>query len=787
MTLSLLRSELPASITPAESAELAARLRALAQSGLSLEGGLRALAEEIGGGRLAGALDRLAARLERGEPLEKAIAAPDCRLPVVLRGLIVAGVHSGRLPDVLDQFAVMVRRRHDLRQRLISTFAYPVILLSIVAVLLSLFPLYVVDEYRKLFAGFGMRLPELTRVYLSYSGVVAWTFLGLAVIALVVPAVALLPLGGWLGRLLARLPVVGPIVRQERYIQFTGLMATLLEAQTPLPEALDLAAIAMRGTLLQGPCRAASTAVHAGMPLDEAMAGAGFLDRLTCLAAWGQQNNALPEAFRSAAESFEARCTSQTGLLNMILLPFVLLAIGGFVAVSVIALFTPLLSLVSNLSSGGGGARQQQDDFVFASALVVSIAAFLLGAGTLTVISWFVGPAPRDNESPFLRVVRTSAWTLAIGGLVLGVLLYVPGLVIVVLAILPVVLSMAYGKHAQTQQYAMLALIGATARRAAPLEPAIIAFGNERGGWMRERAKRMARMLLDGVPLPEAAGKVPGVIPPEAVPLVRVGHDTGALPAAIDQAIAAHNLSEPVWQSIVPKVGYLCLFPSLAVGVVAFIMLRIVPQFEKIFKDFGMRLPEMTRGLIHAANFAEMFWFLLAPLWLAVIALFFYCMLRYAGWVQWDVPGLAWLARRRHTATVLDGISLAAGQQKPLADAVSQLAAGYPQAKIARRLWAASDDMEAGGNDLETLYRHRLLGKTDLALLQAARRNGNLAWAARELADSNRRRMVYRANTLWQTVFPPIVIIYGLAVAMIAAALFLPLIKLISGLAGGYG
>jgi type II secretory pathway component PulF len=130
----------------------------------------------------------------------------------------------------------------------------------------------------------------------------------------------------------------------------------------------------------------------------------------------------------------------------------------------------------------------------------------------------------------------------------------------------------------------------------------------------------------------------------------------------------------------------------------------------------------------------------------------------------------------------LDGISLAARQQQPLANAVLQLAAGYPQAKVARRLWAAYDDMEAGGDDLETLYRRGLLGKTDLALLQAAQRNGNLAWAARELADSNRRRMVYRTNTLAQLVFPPIVVAYGLAVAMIAIALFLPLAALISKL-----
>ena len=64
-------------------------------------------------------LRNLAARLERGEKLETAIAAQGSRLPAHLRGLIVAGVRSGRLPIVLDQFAALARRQQDLRRRVL--------------------------------------------------------------------------------------------------------------------------------------------------------------------------------------------------------------------------------------------------------------------------------------------------------------------------------------------------------------------------------------------------------------------------------------------------------------------------------------------------------------------------------------------------------------------------------------------------------------------------------------------------------------------------------------------
>ena len=75
MTYPLYRAALPTSLSAEESAELAARLAALTQAGLPLEGGLAALADEVGRPRLARVLRNLAVRLAQGETLETAIAA----------------------------------------------------------------------------------------------------------------------------------------------------------------------------------------------------------------------------------------------------------------------------------------------------------------------------------------------------------------------------------------------------------------------------------------------------------------------------------------------------------------------------------------------------------------------------------------------------------------------------------------------------------------------------------------------------------------------------------------
>ncbi len=130
-------------------------------------------------------------------------------------------------------------------------------------------------------------------------------------------------------------------------------MATLLDAHVPLPHALNLTAIGLRGTLLEGQCRAASVAVGTGIPLDDALANAGFLDSLTCFVYWGQSKNVLPDAFAAVADSFDARTSSQTALLNMILLPLTYLFVITFIGFTIIALLMPFVALISNLSSLG--------------------------------------------------------------------------------------------------------------------------------------------------------------------------------------------------------------------------------------------------------------------------------------------------------------------------------------------------------------------------------------------------------------------------------------------------
>lgn len=387
----------------------------------------------------------------------------------------------------------------------------------------------------------------------------------------------------------------------------------------------------------------------------------------------------------------------------------------------------------------------------------------------------------RDSFDRLPRGVAVLAWGVLV---VLSIVVLKEGafLLWMLLLILSLALMPFVRKYQATQQYALLWVLTVAAERNMPLAPAVEAFGWERGGLFGWRIRRLARALGEGVPLAYALEKTPGVVPLHVLPLVRVGSQSGALATSLRHAATDYHLAGPVWQASIGKLTYLFVLPPLALLILTFVMLKIVPSFEKIFKDFGTALPPMTVVLMRVSYFMINYWFLFVPLCILPF-LYAHAVVRYFGWTRWDLPGMSRLTRRIDSALILDGLAMVAGQQRPLIDGVDVLADSHPKGYIRRRLRRAAADIRSGRNWCESLCSAGLIGRAETAILQAAQRVGNLSWALSEMADSNRRRLAYRVQAAVQVLFPFVILGMGLIVMFIVVALFAPLVSLIARLA----
>ena len=334
-----------------------------------------------------------------------------------------------------------------------------------------------------------------------------------------------------------------------------------------------------------------------------------------------------------------------------------------------------------------------------------------------------------------------------------------------------------------SEQFALLKVMALASEKRMPLSQGIAAFADLCTGSTRRQSRAMAYLLESGVPLPQALASVPGLLPPSAVVLACVGWNEGALAASLAEAVDASETRRLTHAGFLPKLGYLAATVVFLQNVVAFYLYYIAPKFELIFMDFGINLPEVTRTLFHIGQLAtnNFFFLLLIPLELAILL---YVPFSYFGWIRWELPLLDFWFRRRETAAVLRSLSIGAEAGRPLSSTIDLLSRFYPRNWVRASLLRTHAAIETGTAWPEALRKQGIVSRGEAAVLDSARRAGNLPWALRMVGDGQERRMGYRLQAFAQASFPVIVVMMGLIVGFIAVAFFYPLVTLIEKLSG---
>jgi len=781
----------PGKLTTDQAVELSARVAELSQSGLPLPAGLRALGEELPGRRVRRALGELADRMEAGQPLDRAVEALGDRFPACVGGLIVAGVRSGRLGEVLEEFVELKRDHRELVREVWTRLAYPIVLLAMLGGLFLFLHYCLIGEFVELLKAFDVELPLATRTLIAGSGVGLWILQIGAVLLVAAFALSwLMPSVAWVPRVVYAVPLIGPLWRWSRLKQFSAMLAVLLRQKVPLPEALRLTADGVGEANLAAGCRRAAEQVEAGRPLSDALAShRAFPPSIIPLIEWGGQTSAMDDALDAAAKLFAGRVQSQSGLMKNVVLPLTFLVVVGFLSFLVVAMMTPMVLFIRTLSGGVlPGPQTEVNMFVGPELILLGIAVL----AAMHLLSTSNAPSPSKaaaagRRDPAQLVLGVIGWVLiAVGGVgILGgsltVFVFGLGGLLWLVAAAVIGVQILVGRLT-VRRRALLWVLTVAAERMIPLAPAVRAFAEEHWGFFARRARRMAGSLVAGMPPAEAFRRFRKLFPHEAVPILCVGCEAGALAPALRQAAARRDDRSNVWQSLAGKIVYLCLLPVIGLAIVTFVTWKILPAFIMIFTDFDAELPALTKSLIEVLSFCVDTVFPGVLIALAAGSLLLYTLLRYTGLIRWNPPGIDRIMRRLDTAVVLEATALMLRHEHPLTHGVATLAATYPRWSIRRRLRKVWRDLHAGVDFHDSFYARGLIRRADRAVLQAAGRAGNLPWALDELADSSRRRLAYRLQAIIHLLFPPVLIAIGLLVAFFVIAVFLPLISLTQGM-----
>ncbi len=335
-----------------DATELTAQIALLAERGLPLPAGLRALGAEQPNRRLRSALDALAEQLAAGKSLPDGLDQLSPPAPPSVRAILVAGIQSGRFVEVIEEHLHNRSRVGELHRRMRNLLAYPLLLVFICMAMMVLLEGLVIRHFRDVFRDFEAELPPLTEGVLMVSSGIAYFLVGGAVAVLVIWLLLLLGSRSAFRRRLAyRLPLIGRLWRFTVLSQFSRLAALLVRNAVPLPDALHLSAAATGDPELRRSMGQVVQSLLAGKSLGARLAADQSLPAgLAQVITWGEDRDALGESLQLAGEMYESRAVAQLTFAAMIAPPIGLTFALFLFGLVVLALMLPLIGLIEKLA-----------------------------------------------------------------------------------------------------------------------------------------------------------------------------------------------------------------------------------------------------------------------------------------------------------------------------------------------------------------------------------------------------------------------------------------------------
>ncbi len=318
---------------------------------------LRALSEELSVTGQRRAINDLATALQGGADAETALSTVRVTLPRRLGQMIQLGLKYDRLDWFAAHYLESTRRATEGRHRLITSLGYPAVAGLAVSVIACFFLLSIVPMFKHIFEDFGTELPELTKVIIAISNSVRGGVCGFVMLAVIAGGIVLLltrMIGGpaVLDAVIAEVPLLGTATRFMRLSEFCELLALLVEAELPLPVALEALADTVDDTRLARGARHAAALIRRGIesPSAAELRGSGWPSDLGDVFRWSDRHEEFVQGLRAASEIFGARSRVQGNLSAWLLEPVLLLMLSVGVGLLVIALFMPLIKLLNDLS-----------------------------------------------------------------------------------------------------------------------------------------------------------------------------------------------------------------------------------------------------------------------------------------------------------------------------------------------------------------------------------------------------------------------------------------------------
>lgn len=293
-----------------------------------------------------------------------------------------------------------------------------------------------------------------------------------------------------------------------------------------------------------------------------------------------------------------------------------------------------------------------------------------------------------------------------------------------------------------------------------------------------------------GSTLSEAFGKHPRCFDRLYVNMLRAGEAGGALEIILRRLAEFKEKAQSLGRRVKGAMVYPVVVIGVAFLILAFIMIFIIPKFEKIFLEFKMKLPYITELLIATSRLFVKYWYVFPILPIAFIVTLKLIRMNRSGAyildkIKLKIPVMGMIIEKTIVARTMRTLGTLISSGVPILEALSIVRETCMNVVFEEMFQRVYESIREGDTIANPMRECRLVDDMVVNMIDVGEETGDLDTMLNKIADVYEEEVDVLVESLISLLEPLMIVVLGFIVGTIVIALFMPLLELLDGLSGG--
>jgi type IV pilus assembly protein PilC len=328
-------------------------------AGVSLVRCLDVLEQQTDSARLKEIIRDIESEVEGGATLSRSMAKFPQTFTNLATGLVRAGEVGGVLDETLDRLAGFLEKDMELRRKVKASMTYPVLVMIVAVGIVTFLVTFILPKFIALFTELGLGedkfpLPTLILMKISRFATSKWYFMVAIIVGLTIATNRLRATKTgkrYFDMLRLRVPVFGSLNHKIAIARFARTLSTLLASGVPILQAMETVAGTVDNDVISDAILLSRAAIREGDTIADPLANSKmFPPMVVQMITIGEETGQLDQMLEKVADFYEAEVDAALESLTAALEPVLIVFLGLVVGFIVVAMFLPLISIISELS-----------------------------------------------------------------------------------------------------------------------------------------------------------------------------------------------------------------------------------------------------------------------------------------------------------------------------------------------------------------------------------------------------------------------------------------------------